>query len=332
MTSKPQVMIIGTGGTIAGQAGSATDLAYDAATLSVDDLLRAIPSLNDIADISSTNLFSLNSKDIGPREWLELARCVENHLKDENVSGVVVTHGTDTLEEAALFLDLTLSSQKPVVMTGSMRAATALGADGSANLYQAVQVTVSENASGRGVLVVMNGEIFSGSRIIKGHSLATNAFSGTVGLVGSAYNRHTYFFVPSGASPLSGRFRGLLKTHQGLPDIAVFYVVAGGQEPICTFFETVDCPGLVVAGFGSGEIPRGLIPRLNVIAKRGTPIVVSSRVNYPVVLPETMTLEEKNNIVASRHFNPQKSAVLLSLCLAAGVTPLDVFASAELGA
>ena len=149
MTAKPKVVIIGTGGTIAGRAASATDLAYDAAQLSVDELLVAIPGLKDIADISATNLFALNSKDMGPGEWLQLARRIETCAEDQDTAGVVVTHGTDTLEEAALFLELTLRTQKPVVVTGSMRAATALSADGPANLYQAVQVSASSQAIGR---------------------------------------------------------------------------------------------------------------------------------------------------------------------------------------
>ena len=174
MTAKPKVVIIGTGGTIAGRAASATDLAYDAAQLSVDELLEAIPGLKDIADISATNLFALNSKDMGPGEWLKLAQRIESCVENQDTAGVVVTHGTDTLEEAALFLELTLRTQKPVVVTGSMRASTAFSADGPANLYQAVQVSASNQAVGRGVLVVLNGEIFSGSRVIKGCLLYTS--------------------------------------------------------------------------------------------------------------------------------------------------------------
>ena len=207
MKAKPKINIIGTGGTIAGRSASATDLAYDAAELSVDELLEDIPGLKDIADISATNLFALNSKDMGPGEWLKLARRVESCAEDQDTAGVVVTHGTDTLEEAALFLELTLRTQKPVVITGSMRAATALSADGPANLYQAVQVSASSQAAGRGVLVVLNGEIFSGTRVIKGHSIATDAFSASAGgLIGNAYSGHTFFLCVARLSSPSRRF------------------------------------------------------------------------------------------------------------------------------
>ena len=260
MTAKPKVVIIGTGGTIAGRAASATDLAYDAAQLSVDELLEAIPGLKDIADISATNLFSLNSKDMGPGEWLQLARRIETCTENQDTAGVVVTHGTDTLEEAALFLELTLRTEKPVVVTGSMRAATALSADGPANLYQAVQVSASNQAVGRGTLVVLNGEIFSGSRVIKGHSIATDAFSASAGgVIGSAYSGHTFFFVPPGFSPLHGAFHKVLQNEQALPQVGVHYITAGGNELALNSLEAAGCQGLVLAAFGSGEIPACLL-------------------------------------------------------------------------
>ena len=331
MTAKPKVVIIGTGGTIAGRAASATDLAYDAAQLSVDELLEDIPGLKDIADISATNLFALNSKDMGPGEWLKLARRVETCAEDQDTAGVVVTHGTDTLEEAALFLELTLRTQKPVVITGSMRAATALSADGPANLYQAVQVSASSQAAGRGVLVVLNGEIFSGARVIKGHSIATDAFSASAGgLIGNAYSGHTFFFVSPGFPPLHGAFHRVLQNDQVLPQVGVHFVTAGDDEQALVSLEAAGYQGLVLAAFGSGEIPEALVPGAKAIAERGMPIVVSSRVNHTVVLPETMTLKEGGHVVASRHLNPQKSAVLLALALATGSDPIDVFTRADI--
>ena len=330
MTAKPKVVIIGTGGTIAGRAVSATDLAYDAAQLSVDELLEVVPGLKDIADISATNLFALNSKDMGPGEWLKLAQCIETFTENQDTAGVVVTHGTDTLEEAALFLELTLRTEKPVVVTGSMRASTALSADGPANLYQAVQVSASNQAVGRGVLAVLNGEIFSGSRVIKGHSIATDAFSASAGgVIGSAYSGHTFFFVPPGFSPLHGAFHKVLQNEQALPQVGVHYITAVGNDKALVSLEAAGCQGMVLAAFGSGEIPEKLVPYAQAISDRGIPIVVSSRVNHAVVLPETMTLNEGGNVLASRHFNPQKSAVLLALALATGSDPSEVFARAD---
>jgi len=331
MIVKPKVVIIGTGGTIAGRASASTDLSYNAGELSVEDLLSAIPGLNDLADVSSINLFALNSKDMGPEEWLRLAVSVEAYAKDPDISGIVVTHGTDTLEETALFLELTLQTRKPVVITGSMRASTALSADGPSNLYQAVQVSGASCSKGRGVLVVFNGEIFAGSRVIKDYSINTNAFSATAGgLIGSVYSGYTFFFVPSGVSTHHGAFHEALRSDQELPRIGVHYITAGGNDAVLASLEPSECDGLVIAALGGGEIPEKLVTRLMSFAECGIPIVVSSRVTNVTVMPETMTLKEGGNIVASRHFNPQKSAVLLALVLATRSNLIDVFAHADI--
>ena len=326
MTEKRKAVIIGTGGTIAGRASTATDLSYSAAELSVDELILAVPGLPDLADIVATNLFSLNSKDMGPTEWLKLAQAVETYAEDPAVSGIVVTHGTDTLEETALFLELTLKTQKPVVITGSMRASTALSADGPSNLYQAVQISVAQSSTGRGILVVFNGEIFSALRVIKGHSIGTNAFTASVGgLIGSVYSGHTFFFVPKGFSSYHGAFHEVLIKSNRLPQVAVHYVTAGQNDGALVALQATNCSGLVIAALGSGEIPDTLVPQLVSLAADGLPIVISSRVSNVVVMPETMTLKESPNIVASRHLNPQKSAVLLALVLATENNPEDVF-------
>ena len=328
MTAKPKVIIIGTGGTIAGRSVAATDLSYNAAELSIDELLLAVPGLNILADISATNLFALNSKDMGPIEWLKLALTIQAYAEDPSVSGIVVTHGTDTLEETALFLELTLKTQKPVVITGSMRPSTALSADGPANLYQAVQVSAAPCSKGRGVLVVFNGEIFSGFRTVKGHSINTSAFAITAlggGLIGSVYSGHTFFFIPKGFSSHRGAFHEVLKNSIRLPHVGVHYVTAGGNDSALVALETDDHSGLVLAALGGGEIPETLVPKLLTLATQGLPIIVSSRVPNVVVLPETMTLKEGKNVVASRHLNPQKSAILLALVLATGKSPADVF-------
>tara|TARA_B100000029_G_scaffold495784_1_gene561192 strand:+ start:4581 stop:5567 length:987 start_codon:yes stop_codon:yes gene_type:complete len=325
------VVVIGTGGTIAGHSESPTNLSYDAAQLPVDYLLKSIPQLADLAEISTQNIFSLNSKDMGSSQWLELARCIQNLVNDSNIDGVVVTHGTDTLEEAALFLESTISSRKPVVLTGSMRASTALSADGPSNLYQAIQVSASVSARDRGVLVVFNAEIIMGTKVVKGHSIATGAFSASVGgVIGSVYNGHTFFSIPPGVSPLSGLLGSALKNNNtGWPIIRTHYVTAGETEESLLAIADLDCQGIVIVGFGAGEIPDTLLSVVLDKAKQGVYFVISSRVSCCAVMPETMTLGECETIIASRHFNPQKSAVLLSLSLCIGLSPLDIFSRAE---
>ncbi|MBL11005.1 MAG: L-asparaginase [Acidiferrobacteraceae bacterium] len=325
---KTKIVIIGTGGTIAGRAKVSSDLSYNAAELTVDELALSVPGLDELADIVLCDLFSLNSKDMGPIEWIKLALTVKEYAENADISGIVVTHGTDTLEEAALFLELTLNTPKPVVITGSMRASTALSADGPSNIYQAVQVSTEASASERGVLVVFNGEIYAGWRIMKAHSLNTGAFGSVISpgyLIGNVYPGHTSFFVPKGFVWHRGFFSSVLTNNSKLPDVVIHYVTAGGSENILSGLQTDSFAGLVLAAFGSGEIPEVLMPKLIEFAKKGLPIVVSSRVQNAVVLPETMTLEESETVIASRHLNPQKSALLLSLILATENSPADIF-------
>ncbi|GIT54361.1 MAG: L-asparaginase 2 [Pseudomonadota bacterium] len=326
MTATPNIVIIGTGGTIAGQARSATDLAYEAAKLSVEDLLEAVPGLENVAQISAQSLFSLNSKDMGPAEWQRLAGRTSEVLRDPGISGVVITHGTDTLEEAALFLHLTVRSDKPVVLTGSMRPATALSADGPANLYQAVQVCASQEAVGRGVMVVMNGEIWPARHVVKRHSIATSSFAAYPGgALGSVYPGHTFFASPPGLPQMSGEFEELTRLEMEIPEVAVHYPVASGDPRSLAGSITADCRGLVIAAYGCGEIPELLLPVIEQTAARGICVVVSSRIAGVAVMPETMTLQEADNVIASGHLNPQKSALLLALGLAAGLRPRNVF-------
>ena len=330
MPSEPKVVIVGTGGTIAGRADSATNLAYSAGQLSVADLLEVIPDLANVAQISGQNLFSLNSKDMGPDQWRLLARTISEETSRKDVTGVVVTHGTDTLEEAALFLHLTLSTDKPIVLTGSMRPATALSPDGPANLFHAVQVCASANANGRGVMVVMNGEIMPALHVVKRHSIATNSItSSPARSLGRVYSGRTFFFSDSTNAALAGAFGGALSDDAVLPTVDIHYVAAGNSHADLLARDWTECRGLVIAGFGCGEIPDGLVPKIKRLADNGITIVVSSRVADVVVLPETMTLTEGYNIVASRHLNPHKSALLLSLALSTGKDVAGTFMSTD---
>ena len=159
MSAQAHIRIIATGGTIAGRGDSPTKAAYTSAQVSADELVLAVPGLDEVAEISTETLFSLDSKEMGFSHWRSLAALIDQRLANANCDGVVVTHGTDTLEEAAWFLDLVGRWHKPVILVGSMRAGTALSADGPSNLYQAVSVCADPAAAGRGVMVVMAADI-----------------------------------------------------------------------------------------------------------------------------------------------------------------------------
>src|SRR5436190_24067597 len=159
--AKPKIIILATGGTIAGAQASTSDAGYKSGTFSVDNLIAAVPAMKDIAEVGGEQIASIGSQTMNDEVWLKLAKRINELLATPDVDGIVVTHGTDTLEETAYFLHLVVSSDKPVVLVGSMRPATAISADGPLNLYNAVGVAVDPQARGRGVMVVINDQIFS---------------------------------------------------------------------------------------------------------------------------------------------------------------------------
>src|SRR5688572_7146761 len=167
--AKPKIMILATGGTIAGAQASTSDVGYKSGSFSVDDLVKAVPKLGDLATISGEQLANIGSQTMNHEVWVKLAnRC--NEVLKGDADGVVITHGTDTLEETAYFLSLVVKSDKPVVLVGSMRPATAIGADGPANLYNAVALAGNPDAKGRGPLIILNDEIHYGREAQKMNS------------------------------------------------------------------------------------------------------------------------------------------------------------------
>lgn len=191
----PRIVVVGTGGTIAGAAPKPTQTSgYQAGALPVSRLLEAVPGLDDIARIDSDSVASIDSKDMSASLWLALARRIDRLLARDDIDGVVVTHGTDTLEETAYFLQLTLKSAKPVVMTAAMRPATALSADGPLNLLQAVSVAAARASHGRGVLVVFANRIYSARDVAKTSTFSIDAFeSPETGPLGWIHDGHVEY-------------------------------------------------------------------------------------------------------------------------------------------
>ena len=175
--AKPKIAILATGGTIAGSIDSAVaTTGYTAGVVGVDVLIKAVPQIQDLANISGEQVANIDSSNMRDEIWLKLAKKI-NKLFDEGVDGVVITHGTDTMEETAYFLNLTIKSDKPVVLVGAMRPSTAISADGPKNLYNAVALAADKEAKNKGVMVAMNDKILSARGVVKTHSLNVDAFS-----------------------------------------------------------------------------------------------------------------------------------------------------------
>ncbi|MCG8508258.1 MAG: asparaginase [Rhodospirillales bacterium] len=320
MSSKPRIQVISTGGTISSAGASPTDASYTAGCVDSDGLLAAVPDIERIAELTSETLFDRQSGEFGLDDWRTLARRVQSAIDRPDVDGVVITHGTDTLEEAALLLELGCRVHKPVVLTGSMRAATALSADGPANLFQAVRVAADPQAVGRGVLVVMNDRVLQGILAIKAASLPVQAFeSHPGGPIGRVTGRRLTFFSPPMVAPLSGRFFKQIQGNEKLPKVGIAYLWGGcGSDPLRACME-MGAEGVVIAAFGCGHLPAPIVELASRQVREGMPIVVSTRVLGATVLPDTHDLSSEPDVIASGFLNPQKSLHLLSLALADGL-------------
>ena len=320
MTGKPTIHVIGTGGTISGAGSSATAAAYDSGRMEASELVAEVARLSQVPSIETENLFATGSENLGPVQWRILARRIEELTKSRDVDGVVVTHGTDTLEEASFFLDLVCKPSKPVVLTAAMRPATALSADGPANLYQAILAAASPQLKGHGILLVMNGTVIPGWQAIKTDSAALESFCAYPnGIIGRISGERLIVSSESCPSPLSGRFNDHLDKDGKLPLVRVIFLRGGYEEGLLEDWIKKDCRGVVIAGFGAGTLPDTVADQIAKMERSECVIVVSSRVPRVMVMSETMTQIESCNAVPSGFLNPQKSALLLSLALEDGL-------------
>lgn len=324
MAPKPRVRIIGAGGTIAGSGPSATSSSYEPGRVDTKDLIASVDGLGRVAEIEVETLFSTGSEDLGPPQWLQLARRVQALSERSDLDGIVITHGTDTLEEGAFFLDLVCRTEMPVVMTAAMRASTALSADGPANIYNATLAAIDSRLRRSGVMAAINGLLLPGQQLVKTNSVALEAFrSYPGGPAGKIVGERLLLFGGVRREPLSGAFAHLLDSESDLPEIAIVHLHGGCGDAPLRAWKNGRCSGLVIAGFGAGTMPQPLAEAARQMAAEGCVIVVSSRVGEVTVLPETMTLHGPD-FLASGFLNPPKSALLLALALADGRSASEI--------
>ncbi|HVP97604.1 asparaginase [Methanoregula sp.] len=306
----PRVHILATGGTIAGTAQNATDmLHYQPGTIGIDTLIASVPELTGAAQVTGEQVCNLNSDDITPVIWLNLSHRVNQLLQSPETDGIVITHGTDTLEETAYFLDLVTKSDKPVVITGAMRPATALSADGPLNLLEAVQLAGSREAAGKGVLVLLNGEINAARDTTKTNTQSTGTFrSPDFGPLGYMEDGKPQIFrLPARNHTTGSEFdvSGLSM----LPRVDIIATYPGMDTTAIDAFVQAGTEGLVVTGMGNGEYPSTIGPALQAAAGRGIPVVVASRTGSGIA-----TAHDPHFLSAGT-LNPQKARILLMLAL-----------------
>ncbi|HVO26798.1 MAG TPA: type II asparaginase [Candidatus Margulisiibacteriota bacterium] len=314
--AKPKIVILATGGTIAGAQASTTEAGYKSGSFSVDDLIKAVPPLKDVADISGEQVANIGSQTMNNEVWLRLAARVNAVLKGD-VDGVVITHGTDTMEETAYFLSLVVKSDKPVVLVGSMRPATAISADGPANLYNAVALAANPEAKGRGPLVVLNDEIHYAHEAQKMNTTQLDTFkSPNRGRAGVMNTGKAYFFSENTTRHTTkSEFSVEGKEVKDLPRVEVVYSYANlGRETI-DFLVEKGVKGIVLAGVGDGNSTDAAIAALADAAKKGVAVVRSSRTGSGLVVRNVEVDDDKLGFIAAMELSPQKARILLMLGL-----------------
>lgn len=270
------IVIIGTGGTIAGASGSATDnVGYKAGQLSVDSLVKAIPALASLP-LEAEQLAQLDSKDMDHATWARLARRVQEHLDRPEVRGVVITHGTDTLEETAYLLQRVLAPTKPVVLTAAMRPATAIQADGPQNLLDAVAVAGANGV--HGVVAVVAGQVWSGLELRKTHSYRLDAFdagadAGPLAVVEEGAVRR-FRDWPSGEA-LGAAL--LPDDTAAWPWVEIVASHAGAEPRSLEAWHSAGLQGLVLACTGNGTVHQALDAPLQALKAAGVPVWRTTR-------------------------------------------------------
>ena len=303
-----KVVILATGGTIAGVGEAGKTAGYKPGSLTAEDLIKAVPELESVANIEAIQICNVNSDDMNAETWLEISKKINEMADDGDVAGFVITHGTDTLEETAYYLNLTVKTDKPVVLTGSMRPSTSISADGPMNLYEAASIAASEEAVGKGVLVAFSDRIFSARSVTKTSTYHVTAISaGEMGAVGVVRDGEVYFYeTPSKKHTTESEFD--VKDATELPKVSVVYFSVDA-DPALLDAAAKDAKGIVIAGAGAGEFSEGFKAKIESLE---IPVVISSRIDDGIILPENLLAE---NTVAADNLSPQKAAILLRLAL-----------------
>jgi len=320
----PNIVILATGGTIAGAAATGTQVGYTSGAVGIDSMVKAVPGIEKLANIKGEQISNVGSQDISFDIMLKLAKRINELLPTPDVAGIVVTHGTDTMEETAYFLNLTVKSDKPVVLVGSMRPSTAVSADGPLNLYNAVGVAADPKAKGRGVLVVMNDQIHGAHSLTKTSTTAVQTFMSPLrGLVGvCAYGKNDWYNTPPWKHTSQSEFD--VSNVTKLPRVDIVFADADMSPDLIDASVNAGAKGIVIAGVGNGNMNKASIEAAARAVKKGVVVVRSSRVATGLVDRNVEVKDDDYGFIASDELNPQKSRILLSLALLKNTPPAQI--------
>ena len=320
---KPNIVVLATGGTIAGAAASGTESGYTSGQVTIDAMLDSVKGIRDLANLKGEQISNVGSQDISFDIMLKLAKRI-NELLPGDVDGIVITHGTDTMEETAFFLNLTVKSEKPVVLVGSMRPSTAISADGPLNLFEGVAVAADPNAKGRGVLVVMNDWIQGAHSLTKTSTTAVQTFMSPLrGLVGvTAYGKNDFYNNPSWKHTSASEFD--VSNVTKMPRVDVIFGSADMSSDLIDCSVNNGAKGIIIAGVGNGNMNKASLDAAARAVKKGVVVVRSSRVPTGTVGRNVEVKDDELGFIASGELNPQKSRILLTLALIKQRTPQQI--------
>jgi len=309
------VVILATGGTIAGAGVSSTGSAYTSGQVKIEAMIDAVPNIRSLANLRGEQIANVGSQDMNVKVWFDLAKRINELLATKEVDGVVITHGTDTQEETAYFLNLVVKSDKPVVLTGSMRPSTALSADGPLNMYNAVAIAASPKAKGYGVMVLMNDDIHSAHDVKKMITTPVHTFESPLeGLLGTCiFGEVEFFHKPFGKHTFESEFS--VDGVKELPRVDIVYTCADVSPDLIDIMVKAGAKGIVIAGVGDGNMNAGTLEAAKRATKAGIPVVRASRVPVGAVLIKGEVVDEDFGTVSSADLNPQKARILLMLAL-----------------
>ncbi len=315
LLAKPNIVILATGGTIAGSGASATKSTYSAGAVTVDKLLAAVPSINEMASIKGEQISNIGSQEMSNKVWLKLAKRANTLLSSDEVDGIVVTHGTDTMEATAYFLNLTVKSDKPIVVVGAMRSGSSMSADGPMNLFNAVSVAINKDTIGKGVVVVMNDEIHSAREVSKVNTSSVNAFaSPNTGKIGTVYYGAVNYYMQTLKKHTIATEFDITKI-ESLPRVDIVYAHSDDTDLFVNASVKAGAKGIIHSGMGNGNPYPLTMKALVSASKDGIVIARTSRVGSGRTTLHNEVDDEKYGFIVSDNLNAQKARILLMLGL-----------------
>ncbi|QDU33741.1 putative L-asparaginase periplasmic precursor [Poriferisphaera corsica] len=312
----PNITIIATGGTIAGVGESNTSATYQPGQLGIVTLIEAVPQIKNVANISGIQFSQISSQNMTDDYLIKLTHQVNELLSHSDIDGVVITHGTDTLEETAYFLNLAVDSDKPIIVVGSMRPATSLSADGPLNLYNAVALAANPQAKGKGVLVAMDDLVIAARDVTKRNVHQTDTFqSANDNYLGEInYGDFRELRIISKKHTVNSGFT-LSKDTNSLPRVAIIYANQNMSGDIIRSAADLGYDGLVIAGVGDGNMSESALDAVKDVIQEGVPVVRASRIPSGFIKRNNEINDDEIGTVTADDLLPQKARILLKFAI-----------------